>query len=288
MIVNRTRCLAVATGALLLGGTAFAQPQAPRLLDPWPSAETTGVSQCIQSLCGGSLTSASGMVVTQAGKTLQCLDVKGTIDVNADNVTIRCVRIDAQGAAYGLDAEQWPNANPVNTVAEDVEITNASSAGLIFGSRFTGRRMHIHDSVDGIKAAGGGPTLIEDSYVHNLMYLSANGGSHNDGVQCRNGSDHVWRHNKIVNQLTQTSAFLYQNTSTMNNITWDRNFLAGGAFSVYVTDKGGGAPTGITFTDNVWKKGSAYYDALKRDCGGSWTWRNNTYDDGSSIGNPCP
>jgi len=102
--------------------------------------------------------------VTTNGALIENVDVTGNIDIDADNVTLRNFRINANGAFYGIQVR--PGAKGV--LIEDGEITNSASAGVFGQGSATYRRLHIHDhNKDGMKIRGAG-SLVEYCFVTRL------------------------------------------------------------------------------------------------------------------------
>jgi hypothetical protein len=152
--------------------------------------------------------------------------------IAADNVTIRnCLR-------KGI-ADYWGflvNAGVTGTLIEDVEIDGMNSstidAGVGGGGGWTGRRLNIHGTADGIKI--GSNLLLEDSYVHDLK--TPPNGAHSDSAQSMGGSNVTLRHNTFTARVgvgQNSAVFLAPDFGPIKNYTVDNNLLSGGGFSMW-------------------------------------------------------
>jgi hypothetical protein len=125
-------------------------------------------------------------------------------------------------------------------VVQDTEIDGLGNAdGVALGfDNYVARRLNVHNIGDGLRM--GENVVIEDSYVHDLVYGN---GSHNDAIQSDGGSNYVIRHNRIENSHDQTSAILLStNIGRISDVVVDNNLMAGGGYTFYAgTDEGGPA-----------------------------------------------
>ena len=209
--MRRFALLSLAITLLAVSARAQTPPVAPVLLGPndpspfssgtWPAGSSdTGVVGC------PALTPAAGFTASTNGATYQNLDVSGQIVVNASNVTFRCVRLRAPGYRYGFQI----NSSASGTLLENVDVANASDATagatgqgkciLIYGTNTTVRRANVSDCEDGIHISSDGPTLVEQSYIHDMKTVGTN--LHSDAVQIVSGGRVTLRNNRIVPQLT--------------------------------------------------------------------------------------
>lgn len=225
----------------------------------FPDAKSAGFPD------GVILTASGDVNVTKAGTVINALDVKGTIWIMADNVTVQNSRITSTDWT-GI----WIKPGVTGTVVKDNEILNVGSskdgANGIFGSG-TFLRNDIHDVENGINVTG--TSLIQDNYIHdmnapNVRIGTVWGGPHYDGIEINGGvSDVVIRHNTIINDNGQTSAVMINNDfGPVSNVKVDGNFLAGGGYTLYSdgsfssTDK----ISGVEFTNNELGQGHwGYY-----------------------------
>ena len=209
---------------------------------------------------------------------LEDVDFTGRVHVRVDNLTLRNFKIDAAGANYGLYNEQFTSNISSGLVAEDGEIVNASSS-LVLGSNMTLRRLYLHESdADAIKAWSN--STVEGCYVTRLGRAV---GAHADGVQQVTGSDCVYRGNNFdmpkdaPAPYKSNAAFIIQTgNGPIDNVLIEGNWMNGGNFTVYVTDKGNGhgLPTNVRVRNN--RFGRDFGFGIQQ---GGGTWTGNVWDD---------
>ena len=137
----------------------------------WPGAGTTGVKP------GTHLVPKKGEVlVSQNGAVLQNIDLVGDIRIEADNVTIRNVRVSAPQSS---DIDQWGILQWVGHTGltiEDSEIAGRSDtelrqAVMNDGGMVTVLRCNIHGmSKKGVYTSQGD---VEDDFIHDPYYFAA-------------------------------------------------------------------------------------------------------------------
>lgn len=180
--------------------------------------------------------------LTVAGQVYENKDVRGCITVRAPNVTIRNVKISCGGV---LPIRSIPSeGNTGGLVAEDIEVDQLGFlAGGIGFDNFTLRRAFIHNGGDCVSFEKNvaiedslcslGPDANGDGWADSTSFCS--GPEHFDGFQSGSVATNVTlRHNTIRNPCKQTSAILigYVNAGS-DDITIDRNLVAGGGYTVY-------------------------------------------------------
>jgi hypothetical protein len=186
-----------------------------------PDAATTGVP------AGTVLTPSGSVEVEQAGTVLSGLDVRGTIRIAADDVTIRDTRV--------TSSDYWPiwvdpGAHGLTVV--DTEVVGSGSCQAGIGTHdYRAIRIDVHGCGDGAKASQN--TVIESSWFHD--YLMAPG-SHNDGIQVSDGAHIVIEGNRIDASPGQTSAIMVGPDfgSPISDVTIEGNWLDGGAYTLYL------------------------------------------------------
>lgn len=231
----------------------------------FPDASSTGPS--------GSLKSSSSVRVTQNGAVVENLAVSGSVTVEADNVTVRNLHIEATGQ-YGL------KVTGKNVLIEDVEIDGqaACDIGLSPYGEWTARRLDVEGCVDGFGMKSN--QVLEDSYCHDLRRYS---GTHNDCIQTVGGTNSVIRGNNLNAPYHQTSCILIQTEfAPARNWLVENNRLSGGGYSISSRPKVHGTPTGITIRNNVFVRGSHQWGTHYLDVN-DLSWSNNTWDDGSPV-----
>jgi hypothetical protein len=234
----------------------------------------------------GDLKPSGTIVTSRDGQVIERLDISGEIRIRHDNVVIRAVRIRTGGSRYGISAE--PGHSPKGTLIEHLEMDGRNNPNQIgvYLSRFTMRHAHIYGQSTGVRFGSG--STIEYSYVHSQALQS---GSHNTAMSMHGGTGSRVRFNNLVGS-TSSALSLYPRVAPLVDILVEGNLFNGGSYCTYA---GGGpkeyAPQSrdIRYVDNLFGK-------LKYPrCGqyGPFTnwdgskpgnvWRDNTYQDGSSL-----
>ncbi len=236
---------------------------------PKPGPTNTGVP------AGTKLTASGTIKVTQNGAVIENLDIAGAIEVLANDVTIRRVRI-TSGDYYPI--RYFDNKN-TGLVVEDSEIIGTSTdvTSAISFANYTARRLNIHGGADGFKADEN--VLIEDCWIHDLANAP---GQHNDGVQSTGGKGVTIRHNAISgasNACVQTG----DEGAATEDLTVECNWLSGGGYTLNIRGTGATRPKNTRIIDNRFTRDSAY---------GPWTIddpaptiKGNVWDD---DGSPIP
>jgi hypothetical protein len=200
--------------------SAFGAPAAG-----WPDLSNTGAPS------GARLAASKALEIGLAGEVVEALEIDGTVAINASNVTLRRCRIRA--ASFSVVRIK---TGVTGVTIEDCEIdgvgSNNDGCNGIQGSGVF-RRNNIHHVENGVTPDGGGPTVIEDNYIHDLL---ASGAPHYDCIQIDGGlSDVVIRHNTAINDFTQTSAVMIDNYfGPVSDVLVEDNLLIGGGFTIYV------------------------------------------------------
>jgi len=239
-----------------------------------PGPTNTGPTNSSELAPSGSIT------ITQDGAVVENVAVNGIVRIQANNVTIRNFRINGGGASYGIQATYGYSGG----IIEDGEVYNVNSAG-IYGGGFTARRLNVHESGgDAVKPTSN--VVFETSWLHNL---GTNDGAHADGFQSVGGSNYTFRGNNCDMPVTDpppyksNACFIIQtNNSPIDNVLIENNWLNGGNFTVYVTDKGNGhgAPTNARILNN--RFGRDYrYGLLRTD--GNPVISGNVWDDTGGL-----
>jgi hypothetical protein len=242
----------------------------------YPDASNTGVS------AGAPLRTVSGGVrITQDGTVFENAIV-GSIDIEADNVTIRNVRVTGTGEGWGIGMRATKN-----TTIENVEILPDGPRLLVGIKDVTGtssgthiRKTEIARTTTGIQVHEG---LIEDNYIHDMGFKQ---GDHLNGTTS-NGSTvpMTIRHNTIFNQYGQTDAVsLFQDFGPEGNRTITDNLLAGGGYTIYAGGQGPTPTFNIKITNNrisriFFPNGGSYGPLAKWENGTGNEWSGNIWDD---------
>jgi polygalacturonase len=210
------------------------------------------------------------------------VDLSGTVQVRANGVTIRNVRITSN--------DYWPlrSVSGTGLVIEDVTVVAGpkSQAGIAVDDA-TIRRVDVSGGPDGLKL--GSNVVLEASYIHDLAVFS---GSHNDGVELSGTTNIRIIGNTILNQADQTSAlFIGGNSSPTSDITVASNLFAGGGYTVYGPegDPGVGPSSDVVVTNNrfstrFYAKGGYFGPLAHWESGNGNQWSGNAWVDGPSAG----
>ena len=215
------------------------------------------------------------------------MEIDGCVNIRANNVTIRNSLI--KGDCFFNVLNDSGNTN-LQLVDVEIDGGNSDSTGAgVGGDNYTCTRCDIHGVGDGLKL--GDNVTVQDSYIHALY--GAND-SHNDGMQASDGSNILVRHNTITPVFSgSTSCIIIKGEfGKISNLTFDDNFVGGGAWTVYAGDGyGGGIPdsagvhvTNNQFTTAYWPKGGAF--GAITNTGAGTTVTGNTWADGPNAGRP--
>ncbi|HKE99807.1 MAG TPA: hypothetical protein VKG45_12840 [Actinomycetes bacterium] len=215
---------------------------------PRPGPATTGVPP------GTALHPSGPLTVTEAGAVIEGLDVDGPVDVQASGVTIRRCRIRG-GPWWGVRVHD----GVTGTRIEDTEIAPATPSGQVdairAGAGFSGARLDVHGTSDGLKAGGG--TRLEASWIHDL----ADGpGDHSDAVQVLGGDGIVL----VGNVLEGGNAAVMASTELgpIRGLRIEGNWLSGGAYTLNVRGGPHGLPLGVRISGNRFARGATYGPAV--------------------------
>jgi hypothetical protein len=226
------------------------------------------------------------------GAVLEGLHIPYTLDVTADDVTIRDCRLSLGDGDFLIALRHTHGARIEHNDIGPENIDNRVGAAVkdIFGDA-TATAVLANDlrhAATGIQLEAG---LVQDNYLHDFGYHD---GDHLNGTTSNNGTTQLTiSHNTILNQHSQTDAIsLFQDFGPQANRTIDNNLLAGGSYTIY-----GGAKPGAQTTTNIritnnrisrlyYPHGGEYGPLTAYDPQGPGnTFTNNTWDDtGKPIG----
>jgi hypothetical protein len=178
--------------------------------------------------------------VTKAGVTLADLDITGYIDVEADNVTLKEIRISENGEIWGVGIEHADNLT-----IENVDISSPAASGPdrlevgikdVYGDAVgtTIVNSDISHTSTAIQISNG---VVEGNYIHDFGLTA---GDHLNGISVGGGDlrSMLIKHNTVLDNYDQTDAIaLFQDFGNEENKTITDNLLGGGSYTVY-----GGGP----------------------------------------------
>lgn len=205
--------------------TASTPSPTPPTAKQRPGQDNTGVPNQV------SLRRSDSLTIKEPGTIIDGLDIRGCVDVKADDVVIRRSRITCDRPTTAI--RQW--GDHTGLVVEDVEIdgTGVVSAAVGFSS-YTLRRVNIHNVIDGPRMSN--DTLIEQSWIHGL---SRKKGSHNDAIQTTGGRDLVIRGNTLEVYDARSgdffnAAIMVGSTTApeVRNLLVEGNYFDGGNYTV--------------------------------------------------------
>ena len=268
----------------------------------YPDATNTGVQDGIAlKNVPGDITSGPGWTydprgwisVHTDGAVLENITTSVTIDIQADNTTVRNVRSTVSGETFGIairhasnttitDSEIVPPPNQLRLLVGIKDIYGDASGTKVLRTEIT------HTST-GVQMGSG---LIESNYIHSMGMAS---GDHINGQTSNGGTTPLTiRHNTILNQYGQTDAVsLFQDFGVEANRLIEDNLLAGGGYTIYAGAGSKGATSNIVIRNNrvstmYFPKGGYYGPATAFEQNGSGNvWSNNIWDEtGATI--PAP
>jgi hypothetical protein len=270
----------------------------------WPDCTDTGVpaGTTLTKMVSPAPTGNGGSTVTeitQNGTVINGIELTGSLDVWANNVTIEnsLIRvtswwgINLRPGHHGLKVLHCtiiglPGQGPDNG-AEDYGVSSGGDDIEVGWSDISG----FGDAI----SMGSG--YIHDNYVHDLRaFIPAgySGYNHDDAFISDGGSGLTIEHNTFLDQVpvqkgASASIGLYDDATPVTNVTVTDNFMAGGAYALYP----GGGPTSrnIVISGNVFStmyfQWSGYYGPVASGywhSGGGNSWSDNSWADGAKAG----
>jgi hypothetical protein len=203
----------------------------------FPAPSSTGVP------AGVTLTPSASITASTAGQMISGRDVTGSIDVTANNVTIRDTRVTSTSTCGSTktcgNSAIRIDEGVTGTRIEDVEtrseagktcehdIRNTSSAGVVI----VGAYLHACDS----NLYTVGPTILEGSYGIGKIAISED---HVENVYFDDTS-FTAKHDTLLNPVGQTAVIFGNSnggedtTNCVNHLTVEGSLLAGGGFTLY-------------------------------------------------------
>lgn len=210
----------------------------------YPDETNTGVPASVRLKPSGAIN------VTRAGSTISGLDVRGTVTVSANDVTIRDSRVTA---AYPDGGAILVEPKVSGTVIADSTIrgegSGASSvayaiqnAGWPPNASTVARRVQMYNCTE----CYNGPGTLVDSYA---TVSAGVDGAHYEDVYYGGGAGLLTiRHDTLLNPQQQTAVvFTKPDFGVVSNVTVTDCLLAGGGWTIY---GGGDTATNVKITNN--------------------------------------
>jgi len=242
----------------------------------WPGPSNTGpdLTQCP----GGVLTTNSGsttrkITISTPGTVISCQNITGSLQITAQNVTIKNSIVSYDGGGVGgsgvININDGGSATIDHVEANGLDHTHAciwdeGVKGSSLAYSMVAKNVNCHDVNDGIfswwwssdkNAGAGSDFIIQDSYFHDFTENAANG--HIDGYQTEGAQNGTITHNTYLmarnpNDVTVSGGAVnsaisfwddYNQTTptglTAGHFTVNNNLFAGGGFTTYAEDYSG-------------------------------------------------
>lgn len=258
----------------------------------FPDADTTGHRTKLTPHNTGYL------AIREHGKVIRGWDIKGSLDIYANNVTIIDSRITSD-SWWGINLRPgFSGLKVLHTTITAVPGKGPDNGGVDYAvSNMGGSSIEVgwcDVSVFG-DALSMGQGNLHDNYVHDIAPFVNLGGEwqHTNAVISGGGNTGhlIIRHNTLLNatslkQGASGSIGLFADTGVVRNVTVDRNWIAGGAYALYGGSTGA---TGIKVTDNIFSTeyhpNSGGYGVVAHwnHQGAGNVWRNNRLSDGRLV-----
>jgi hypothetical protein len=229
--------------------------------------------------------------IRQAGTVINGVQLTGSIDVWANNVTIENSVIRAR-SWWGINLRPGYHGLKVlhctiiglvgqgpNNGGEDYGVSSGGTGTEVGWS-------NISEFGDAISMGSG---YVHDNYVHDLQAFVPIGATtydHADDVISNGGSGLIIQHNTLLNPLStkkgaSASVGLFGSLPITNTTVTD-NFIAGGSYALYA---GGAKGKRITISNNVfstmfWPMSGYYGPSAYWNSSSGNEWRNNRWADG--------
>jgi hypothetical protein len=198
------------------GGRCFASPGSCRYPDP--AYRNVGIPP------GTTMRPSGDVTVSKSGTVVKGLDVTGSIDVQANNVTIQNTKITC-GCGRGFAVNQAGGYSGLTI--KDSEISGGNVG--FFGSGIkTVDHVYMWNCDECIQYA----KLITDSYLNVSAAVS---GAHYEASYNNNATEDV-EHTVIFNPHEQTATIFMDTsggTACQDNLTVNNSLLAGGGYLIY-------------------------------------------------------
>ena len=249
----------------------------PRTPVVFPDAGSTGVP------AGTQLEPSDGMRITEDNTVIDGLHVRGSITIDADNVTIRNTLVQTGTSLYPINVAN----DTTGTLIENVEVDNegGTGIGIFLQGTATVRKVNVHSAEDGIRIQED-DVLIEDSYIHDLQPYD---GGHHDTIQIRSGDDVTLRGNNLQAYVpsldTPLNASLQIGSlagdDPISNLRVIGNLMNGGNFTI----NGGrsGDTDSAYYADNQFGTDYRYGAVGNLQDGSVWTDTNVWHHTGGSV-----
>jgi len=251
----------------------------------WPDASNTGIAGCPALQPVNTESDGWQVNLNQDGMVYENKEIMNetVLRVRANNVTIRCVKMNGIGW-YGIDNTEIINVT--GTVVDRVEV-DCKDKGFVVGLLLHDAvvsRANVHRCDHMINSAGSNLT-VEDSYCHNLTDLP---GVHADCIQNMGGNtNNIYRHNSMWGWDT-SDILLGQEFGDASNVIVERNrFMSDPnktppAYLLYLSG------TNTIVRDNFFTRSYTYGHCTNNTVqGATFTWTNNRWWEDNTVISGC-
>ncbi|WP_326587218.1 hypothetical protein [Streptomyces sp. NBC_01294] len=258
----------------------------------FPDASSTGPRISLERHDTGN------MSIKKDGTVIKGWDIRGSLDVYANDVTVIDSRITSANW-WGINLRPgFSGLKVLHTTITAVPGKGPDNGGVNYAvSNMGGSSIEVgwcDISVFG-NALSMGQGDLHDNYVHDLVAFRNQGGEwqHIDAVISGGGNKGrlTIRRNTLLNSTpvdkgATAAVGLFADTGVVSSVVVDGNWLAGGAYALY---GGGPGATGIQVTDNVFSTqyhpaAGAYGPVTAWNAGGAGNvWKGNRMSDGRPV-----
>jgi hypothetical protein len=199
--------------------------------------------------------------VTKDGTVIEGLDIRGSVLVHANDVTIKKSLIrggPASKSQQAIIASWWGNTNvKVEDSTLRADYPSYYQDGLS-GGNITATRLNISNVVDSVKVVGGNVS-VTNSWLHNNVHYSpdptqSDNMTHDDGIQVTGGTNITITGNSI--EGAHNAALMVGQGKAVGNVKVSDNWLGGGGCTINVTQNGVGTPIqGMVISNNQFSSG---------------------------------
>jgi hypothetical protein len=233
------------------------------------------------------------------GAVISGINLTGSLDVYANNVTIKNCRITTRNW-FGINQRKgYSGLKILNCTIIGVKGKGLDHGGEDYGISDDGGQMEVaHNNIYGFgEGITSGEGYIHDNYVHSLQSyipLGSNSYQHTNALIDSGGSGIRIVHNTFLNWMPpraggSSSLMLAYDSVPVTNATVEHNWLAGGAYCLY--------PGGVTGSKNIVITGNFFSTEIFPGCGfyglnatTHWhyghgdVWRKNVWVNGRNAG----
>lgn len=246
------------------GTDCFADPGGCGFPDPIAADDGGTANVGATTPCALLPVHSGDLTATTNGQTVSGVDITGSINVDADNVSIKNVCITPAGGDWGIAIEVGAN----NTTISNTSIYSTTTSALGYGvfnedgtDNVTAERLYIHNTSEAWNGATGPNGAVDDSYLQAGGCSQGNSkgvcgsGDHNEDVYIAD-EDWAGNHNTLLNSQGQTAIFFGDDGAVGDNHwTVTNSLLAGGGYAAYWDAKATSAGTEkLDIENNRWAR----------------------------------